>query len=120
MTDTTPCILDDPTGGALRDLINERNALMNTMIEIAAFDDERANRRLERQRSYSWFDEPKAVEKARTVLGAISGQGAPNPAPAPTIEPTDNLIDMAVAAAKSGFKRSTRLPPTSWKEPADV
>lgn len=67
-----PNVSSDGAGSlALRDLINERNALMDAIAKIAAFDDERANRRLERHRRYDWFDEPNAVQVAREALEKI-------------------------------------------------
>jgi hypothetical protein len=67
-----PNVSSDGAGSpTLRELINERNTLMDAIAKIAAFDDERANRRLERHQSYSWFDEPKAVQIAREALDKI-------------------------------------------------
>jgi len=47
------------------------SALIETLVEQAAFDDGPASYHLESTGSYAWFDEPAAVAKARAALDAL-------------------------------------------------
>jgi len=46
-------------------------ALMQTLVEQAAFGDGPASYHLESTGSFAWFDEPDAVQQARAALNAL-------------------------------------------------
>ena len=46
-------------------------ALVQTLVEQAAFGDGPASYHLESTGSFAWFDEPDAVQQARAALGAL-------------------------------------------------
>lgn len=66
---------DDGDDNANADLIvravNFYNELVEALEQIAAFDDEGANKHLEATGSYSSFDEPSSVRIARSMLSRI-------------------------------------------------